>query len=707
MKSTSPCGWMSQAIPALHLVGCITIIGGGSVAIAAPAHAQGLTTSSDDAGPEIEYSGGQWTHTLQLPMAYAGTLSLTNSPGATATFRFSGTTVGYVFRMGPSYGIVSILIDGVDHGAIDLYSPHDAWQVTKWLTVATGEHTLMIRSTGLKHRAAIGTHIVVDRFIVAPTAATRGLYDNGDPRIMFSGGWHDAAEPAAYGGSYRHASGTDGTAPSARFFSFTFAGDQVTYIGARGQNRGRVAVVIDGIRRSTIDLYTETTEWQVAATFDRIGSGIHELHVTVLGEKHPSSADYVADIDAVWVGLDPRCGSEPAVIYTFVPLLGTAGNLEGRLCNIDPTTHATVTYIRVGAGYWVKPYAASPVTFAHPDTAVFVTDVTTGGNDASAAEFVTYAIPAAYGPPILLGATTIPPSLETAAVAKVVVTRHVPPPPYRGPVLGPVINSSFTSGVDGWQNPSIRLSGVGDPPPSLEFQELYRPGDAFMLAPVRYLGSFAHFHDGAQISFQHRVELMFDPGFWGAAVGREVRLSGPGGSATWVGSAPVFSAHWTTVTVPLNATYWTQTSGTWHELLEQVTDVQIRVDHFNDLFGAERTQFDNIALSAGYSAVPPFTDDPLLAGETSIRSLHIGELRTRIDALRGRFGLQPFSWTNASLAGVLARAVHIMELRIALAQVYEEAGEVPPKYTEPTLGAGVVMKAAHVQELRVAVAAIE
>jgi hypothetical protein len=133
----------------------------------------------------------------------------------------------------------------------------------------------------------------------------------------------------------------------------------------------------------------------------------------------------------------------------------------------------------------------------------------------------------------------------------------------------------------------------------MEFQELYRAGDGFALAPPKYLGSFAHFDNTAFLSFEHRVPLTFGPAYWGAAIPREVRLTGPGGSATWTGEVPVFSTGWVTVHVPLVETYWTQTSGKWLDLLEQVTSVEIRVDHFNDLFAVEQTQYENVTLSPG------------------------------------------------------------------------------------------------------------
>ena len=112
-------------------------------------------------------------------------------------------------------------------------------------------------------------------------------------------------------------------------------------------------------------------------------------------------------------------------------------------------------------------------------------------------------------------------------------------------------------------------------------------------------------------------------------------------------------------------------------------------------------------------AVPaPFTDDPLIAGTTTLRAIHVIELRTRVNTLRQRFGLAGMSWTDPVLTGVRARAVHMLELRAALLQAFDAAllqgSTVPrPVFAEATLGAGMPIRALHVQQLRAAVVLLE
>lgn len=106
----------------------------------------------------------------------------------------------------------------------------------------------------------------------------------------------------------------------------------------------------------------------------------------------------------------------------------------------------------------------------------------------------------------------------------------------------------------------------------------------------------------------------------------------------------------------------------------------------------------------------PWTDDPLVPGVTPVHGAHVAELRTRIAALRVRFGLSPVVWTDPAIASsaTLVKAAHIAELRSALQQVYAAASIPAPVYTDPALTIGVTpVKAAHISELRAAVVAIE
>jgi len=114
------------------------------------------------------------------------------------------------------------------------------------------------------------------------------------------------------------------------------------------------------------------------------------------------------------------------------------------------------------------------------------------------------------------------------------------------------------------------------------------------------------------------------------------------------------------------------------------------------------------AADAAMTPPQPFTDDPLTAGLSAIKAVHVSELRARIDTLRARRGLAAFTYTSPSItAGTsVILAADVIEMRTALSQVYTAAGLTPPSYaTSPAIGVAIVV--ADIAGLRSAVVAIE
>jgi len=114
-----------------------------------------------------------------------------------------------------------------------------------------------------------------------------------------------------------------------------------------------------------------------------------------------------------------------------------------------------------------------------------------------------------------------------------------------------------------------------------------------------------------------------------------------------------------------------------------------------------------LAWSLAGGAPAPFTDDPLVTGSTAVKAVHFAELRTRIDALRARFGLGGFAWTDSSLTGATIKGVHLTELRTAISQAYTAAGMLPPAFTDDVSPGVLLVRRTLVEELRSAVTALE
>jgi len=116
------------------------------------------------------------------------------------------------------------------------------------------------------------------------------------------------------------------------------------------------------------------------------------------------------------------------------------------------------------------------------------------------------------------------------------------------------------------------------------------------------------------------------------------------------------------------------------------------------------------ALTVTLTGTFAFTDDPLTAQSTPIRSAHIMEIRAAIDSVRVARGLETFDWTDPTLTpgSTPIKGVHLAELRTALNEAYEAAGRTPPSYTQAIVVAGVtIIRAVDLNELHAAVRALE
>jgi hypothetical protein len=131
----------------------------------------------------------------------------------------------------------------------------------------------------------------------------------------------------------------------------------------------------------------------------------------------------------------------------------------------------------------------------------------------------------------------------------------------------------------------------------------------------------------------------------------------------------------------------------------------LRVRHFE---GTGTGTYHLMAIAASGFGFRDFTDTSLVASVSTIRDVHIVELRFRINALRTRFGLPELTWSHPANIGDPVRAVDMTELRTALQQAYSAAGRTAPAFTDPVIvPQGTIIKKVHIDQLRAAVIELE
>ena len=97
-----------------------------------------------------------------------------------------------------------------------------------------------------------------------------------------------------------------------------------------------------------------------------------------------------------------------------------------------------------------------------------------------------------------------------------------------------------------------------------------------------------------------------------------------------------------------------------------------------------------------------FTDATLTARSTAIKSVHVTQLRTAVNAVRALASLASHPFTDLALsAGMPVRSLHLTELRSALAAARSALGLSSLAYGESTITARATsVKASHLTELR-------
>jgi hypothetical protein len=233
-----------------------------------------------------------WTQGISLRSWSAGTALLSTTPGAQATFTFSGTAISWIGARGTQSGIARVSLDGVFVAEVDLFSPTEQIQAAVFTAtdLADASHTLTIEGTGRQNASSQNALIVVDAFEVT-TSGTR--HQDTDPAIAYGADWTQGNRDKAYSEGASGESNIVGAQAT-----ITFTGTGISWIGARGPQCGIARIFLDGAFVEDFDTFAHT-EGPQHTDFSRAGldAGTHTLTIQVIG-KNPLSTDRWILIDA-------------------------------------------------------------------------------------------------------------------------------------------------------------------------------------------------------------------------------------------------------------------------------------------------------------------------------------------------------------------------------------------------------------------------
>jgi hypothetical protein len=223
----------------------------------------------------------------------AGAARLSTTPGARATFTFTGTAVSWIGSRGTQSGIALVSIDGAFVAEIDLYSPTEQIQAAVFTAsgLADATHTMVIEGTGRQNAASQNAMIVVDAFDVT-TSGTR--HQETDPAVVYGSGWIFGNRDKAYSEGATAESNTRGAQAT-----ITFTGTGIGWVGGRGPQTGIAHVFLDGVFVGDIDMYSPTEGPQhTVFSANGLAAGTHTLTIQVANQSNPASTDVWILIDA-------------------------------------------------------------------------------------------------------------------------------------------------------------------------------------------------------------------------------------------------------------------------------------------------------------------------------------------------------------------------------------------------------------------------
>ena len=330
--------------------------------------AQSTPTRYEQTDASVTYTVG-WSQDSSRSWS-AGTAAVSTTPGAQATFTFSGPSVNWIGGRGPWSGIARVSVDGAFVAEVDTYSKTEEIRVPMFTVngLTNASHTLTIGVTGQMNAAATSNYVVVDAFDVPGPAVSR--LQETDPSVTYTAGWvqDNTLNSLAAGvtnGEIPNVSIRNWSAAAATLSTtlgaqatFTFTGTSVSWIGARGTQSGIADVFLDGSFVAEVDLYSPSEQIQQAVfTAAGLADASHTLTIAVTGRQNPASQNALVVVDAFEVtssGIQIQ-ETDPSITYGPGWIMGNRDKAYSEGTSAESNTvGAQATFTFTGTGVrWI------------------------------------------------------------------------------------------------------------------------------------------------------------------------------------------------------------------------------------------------------------------------------------------------------------------------------------------------------------------
>jgi len=231
---------------------------------------------------DVLSSAERWIHSYYSPEISKPATTL-----KTGTLGASGVVANVTWT------VVSPNYESMHHFDVELRTNGGTWQVVTLsepaplsidVPVQPGAR-YQVRVRGIDRVGGIGNWSYGDVFNV------RGIQES-DSRIAYSSGWKNGIMGRAWGGSVKHHSAANATT------TFAFDGATIAFVTTKGPDRGRAQILIDGVVKKTVDLYSPTLRpASVVFAQNGLAAGLHTVQVKILSGKNASSKGTRVDVD--------------------------------------------------------------------------------------------------------------------------------------------------------------------------------------------------------------------------------------------------------------------------------------------------------------------------------------------------------------------------------------------------------------------------